>query len=332
MCAIEIEKNKKMIIFLTIAFGLTLIMTIPTIIGFYATGRIILNPGQAFYPAAGFILADLLCEEDYDLLPKRFFFGYLCITGIMTLRFFTAFFMPVTLNGHINSFLSLGVCVALVILYFSEEKDKRVKLKLNNENVKLSFLLLALFSALLFLSRAIASLLLGEFPEMVSSLTLSNLPVFFAIAAATFPMYFGEEYGWRCYFQPTIQQKFGYVKGVFLFGVLWEFWHLPSILFTYGATDSSMSLLQVIVWRFANLIFLAIFMAYLYMRVNNIWAPMFIHVLNNNFFYFIGWESSQHAWKGLAISILINAVLFLPFLLTKQFQIENNSEDINNYK
>ena len=47
-----------------------------------------------------------------------------------------------------------------------------------------------------------------------------------------FHYHFGEEYGWRSYFQPLLQKKFGIVKGVLLFGVLWELWHLPMVIFS----------------------------------------------------------------------------------------------------
>ena len=51
-------------------------------------------------------------------------------------------------------------------------------------------------------------------------LLIINLPL-------SYLAFFGEEYGWRYFFQPALQKKYGLRKGVILLGVLWGLWHIP---------------------------------------------------------------------------------------------------------
>ena len=44
------------------------------------------------------------------------------------------------------------------------------------------------------------------------------LPLNFVLS---FTAFFGEEYGWRYYLQPILQQKFGLRRGVIVLGLLW---------------------------------------------------------------------------------------------------------------
>ena len=47
-------------------------------------------------------------------------------------------------------------------------------------------------------------------------LLIINLPL-------SYLAFFGEEYGWRYFFQPALQKKYGLRKGVIFLGVLWGF-------------------------------------------------------------------------------------------------------------
>lgn len=91
--------------------------------------------------------------------------------------------------------------------------------------------------------------------------------------------FFGEEYGWRYYLQPLLQKKFGLKGGVILLGCVWAVWHLPIDFFYYTTPDMGLAALAS---QFVTCISLGIFMAYTYMKTQNIWVPIIIHFLNNN--------------------------------------------------
>lgn len=65
-------------------------------------------------------------------------------------------------------------------------------------------------------------------------MTLFFLPLW---AVLNLALMFGEEYGWRCYLQPILQNRFGPRRGVLLLGLLWGLWHLPLNLYYYSTAQ-----------------------------------------------------------------------------------------------
>lgn len=74
-------------------------------------------------------------------------------------------------------------------------------------------------------------------------------------------------------------EKFGLKGGVILLGCVWAVWHLPIDFFYYTTPDMGLTALAS---QFVTCISLGIFMAYTYMKTQNIWVPIIIHFLNNN--------------------------------------------------
>ena len=66
------------------------------------------------------------------------------------------------------------------------------------------------------------------------------IPLFFL----SFSAFFGEEYGWRFFFQPLLQKRFGLKGGVLILGVLWGLWHLPLNIFYYSPDTAVISILS----------------------------------------------------------------------------------------
>ena len=123
----------------------------------------------------------------------------------------------------------------------------------------------------------------------------------------------GEEYGWRYYLQPLMQKRFGIRGGVLVLGVVWGIWHLPIDLFYY-TQDSQ--LLMVIAQQI-TCIALGIYLAYAYMKTDNIWVPIALHFMNNNLIPVISGnysasvlENQSITWNELLFSLLLNGVLF----------------------
>lgn len=140
-----------------------------------------------------------------------------------------------------------------------------------------------------------------------------------------FIAFFGEEYGWRYYLQPLLQEKFGLRGGVLVLGIVWGLWHLP-VDFFYYSQDAGLVMAAA---QQITCITLGIFFAYAYMKTQNIWVPVILHFLNNNLIPIISGnysadvlQSQNVSWEQLPMAFVINALFFGIFLFTKPFQRE----------
>ncbi|MBR2491745.1 MAG: CPBP family intramembrane metalloprotease [Ruminiclostridium sp.] len=309
-------ERKELLIFLAVTYGLAFLMGIPLAI-FAQQGKdtYAFANAQMFYPAAGLMLARLICRRDDPTLPKPFFLGFLVLTGLAI----ADCFLPM----EISSFSYLG-SIALGVLLFAAKDDSLRAHNLSGGNWGISLRIFLLFVAIILANSFLCSALssgpaaaLEAFLTPALPKTLLMLPVLFLI---TFPHFLGEEYGWRTYFQPLLQNKFGLIKGVLVFGVLWEFWHLPLVIFYYAPQVSTMSLVQLILYRYVTVTTIAIFMAYAYMKTSNVWLPAFLHCANNNLAVLGGEGSGEMTWVMLGLFLLIRAALFLPLLRSNVFR------------
>lgn len=318
------NEQKELLIFLLVTFGVPFLMGIPlAILSQAGTDTASFAATQMLYPAAGLMLAKLICDKDKSLMPKTFFIGFLVLTGFMILWCFAPFFLPTqtALNG--TSYLQIACSIIVGISLFLESEKKCSVYGLKSKNWNLSIRLLVLFIVLYYARIFIVSVVTGNPAEALDSVSLSHLLGTLGVLPISFlcslPFMLGEEYGWRFYFQPFLQQKFGLIKGVLLFGVLWELWHLPLVLFYYAPGASSTALLKIVLFRLIHATCLAIFMAYAYMRTHNVWLPILIHFSNNSIAS-IGAFDKELSWSLLGICALITMVSYLPFLFSTVFR------------
>ncbi|MBR6356914.1 MAG: CPBP family intramembrane metalloprotease, partial [Lachnospiraceae bacterium] len=134
----------------------------------------------------------------------------------------------------------------------------------------------------------------------------------------TFIMFFGEEYGWRYYLQPRMQKKFGVALGTILLGVIWGLWHVAAD-FMYYSTETGP---QMLIAQIIACIALGIFFGYAYMKTQNIWVPVVMHLMNNNMALVLSGDVSTNAlqgnvigWEEIPFYIIGYAVMWL-FIFT----------------
>ena len=214
------REKKEFFIFLAVTYGLTFLMAIPMAVLFQMGKDIALFPtAQMLYPAAGLMLAKLLCEREDSLCPKTFFAGFLILTGLAVLWCFSGFFLPEEISLGGSQILMIGGSIVVGILYLGEGKEKQRAYGLKSQNWGRSVGILLLFVALTYGGSAVFSLITVGPAGLEGFLSPDTFRVFLSLPLSfvlSFSCFLGEEYGWRCYFQPLLQRKFGLIKGVFL--------------------------------------------------------------------------------------------------------------------
>lgn len=324
----DAAEKRQLIIFLSVAFALPYMMGILMGYAYYRGIDVSCFPNaQMYYPAAGVMLAALLVKKEDKLVPKKFYLCFITITVLLLLLTVGSVFLPATgmLFAGLNMIITFGSLVSWIFL-LAEKKENREAYGLRAHNGKISVLMVILF-LLLYFGRIflmyIAGGQLDEFIDVFKSPVtyriLFVLPFNFFLV---FTAFFGEEYGWRYYFTPFLQQHFGKVKGVLLLGILWGLWHLPVNVFYY----SPHTWLQSIVSQQITCIGMGIFFTYTYLKTNNIWVPVILHFLNNNLV--VIWNSGNAgainnqliSWADVLLLLILNLVLFVPFILTKEFR------------
>ena len=122
---------------------------------------------------------------------------------------------------------------------------------------------------------------------------------------------FGEEYGWRGYLQPLLQQKFGKRWGVILVGILWQIWHVP-FYFPDKFWDG-----RILFARFIYLPALSVVLGYVYMKTENVWLIAYMHFINN--LILGGFLPVYTDIRYTVIVLLISCIWFL-LLFTKEYK------------
>lgn len=334
------SQKRELFLFLLPAYALTFLMGL---VMWYGTARNLdisaFPNAQMLYPAAGVIVAYLITRKEDKRIPRAFYILFLLVTILMVLISVLSVLLPdefVVVSGIPISVWMLLVQVILIvgslaclILCLAAGREKRTAYGLSWKNTKASLACIALFTILYFLRSAFSLALSGQigiFMDILKTPTTWISLVFLSVQFfLVFIAFFGEEYGWRYYLQPLLQEKFGLRGGVMVLGIVWGLWHLPVDFFYYSqGAGVVMAAAQQI-----TCITLGIFFAYAYMKTQNIWVPVILHFLNNNLIPIISGnysadvlQSQNVSWEQLPMAFVINALFFGIFLFAKPFQRE----------
>lgn len=333
----ETEK-KQVIIFAAVAFGMPVLMGILMAYSFFKGNDVTMFANaQMYYPAAGVMLAlfathkkgeGLPGEAEPVPLPKKYYIGFLMVAVLMVaLTVGSVFAQGENWMMIVQLPMLFGSIVCLVLL-FLEKKEVRSAycLRFKGKDGK-SLLYVLLFFVLYLLRLFIGSLIEGSLSElavmfqdpMMYVTILMLIPLFFL----SFSAFFGEEYGWRFFFQPLLQKRFGLKGGVLILGVLWGLWHLPLNIFYYSPDTAVISILLQII----TCVSLGIFFGYAFMKTNNIWVPVAMHYINNNMIGVLAGTADiggqVYQWINVPVMIALN-LMFILFIFSKVFKENAN--------
>ena len=323
------KEQKQLIIFSLTAFGLPVLMGCLMGYSFYQGNDVsVFANAHMFYPASGVMLALISTREKGQKLPLKFYFGFLISGIVMIGSCLASIFIPEYPWALLCQYPIIISSIICLILLFLEKKEVRAAygLKFTGRKKAKSWWYVLLFF-ILYLSRLVIACAIGGQMEGLAAivtdpLTYTTLFTLLVLFFLTYTGFFGEEYGWRYFFQPLLQKRFGPKGGVILLGILWGLWHLPLNIFFYSPdTWVASVILQVI-----NCIGFAIFFGYGYMKTGNIWVAVMMHYINNNMIAVIsGVEAVSNQvirWADIPLSILLNLV-FMVFIFSKVYKKES---------
>lgn len=319
----DIKTTKKEInSFLLINFGLIAFISIFIFLSLSKpnSSEFIINFGGLFmYVPAFSVIVVLKRISNYDFNPTvEKFFKVFAITTIVrgTVSIIEVFFInSIMISSIIDTVISLYlICMVL----YNESQFEVLNLSLT-KNFKKIFMIILIFVGIIVIRSFIDN-------EGMSTDTSSNIAI--AIMSLImnflfgFNLFFGEEFGWRYFLQPRLQKIYGKRIGVIILGFIWGIWHLP-LCFTLYSPETPM---YCVISHIAFCTSLGVFLGYAYMKTGSIWAPILIHLVNNVVAVIVGggYESTI-SLEGLLFGILINAIVFLPFLFAKEYK--NNKVD-----
>lgn len=324
----ETEK-KQLIIFALTAFGLPILMGIVMGFSYFKGNDVTAFPNaQMFYPAAGVMLALLLTKGKEEKLPKKYFTGFLLTTAVMIVTAFASVAAPQLNWMMLGQYPIIIFSIVCLILLLIEKKEIRAcyGLKFTGKKGAKSWLYVLLFFVLYIVRLLISCIIEGQIQMFVDIFTEPSTYLMILILVInfffSFTAFFGEEYGWRFFFQPLLQKRFGLKGGVLVLGVLWGLWHLPINIFYYSPDTWIIS----VILQLITCISFAIFFGYGYMKTGNIWVPVIMHYINNNMIAVLtgsaDLSNQTYRWVDIPVMIVINLV-FIVFIFSKTYKKKN---------
>jgi membrane protease YdiL (CAAX protease family) len=298
------------------------------------------------YPACGVILGNLITSKITEKkYPTAAYALTLALTGILVVISLISVIFPrepLTLPGTEGytvynlaaQILLIPFSILIYILFFTTDKTRKDNAGTLRKNPVTSVLMVALFLVIYFL-RVFMSVGLSELidhngaeelNQIIGNLTdKKNIAVMIFLIPSyflSFIIFFGEEYGWRYFLQPRMQQKFGMKKGVILLGIIWGLWHLPMDFMYYTTTTG----LQMQVNQIIVCIAYAIFFGFTYMKTQNIWVPVIIHFLNNNLIPVLqnnqnadALQNQEVSWSDIPLAALL-MIFYIIFIFAKEYR------------
>ena len=326
------KEKKQFVIFMAANFGMTILMGIFMGISYYRGNDVSAFPlAQMMYPAAGVILAYMLTADRKEKLPSKFFVTFLATTVIAVLLTLIGVFISPAMCYMIESYVIMAGNVIGLIMLLCEKKDvkERFGLRFAGHHVGMSFGLMLLFLILYIARLLIAGFMTGSAGAVATVFADPSTWVMMAVIAVTFFLsynsFWGEEYGWRFFMQPLFQRRFGLRTGVILLGVIWGLWHVPLNIFYYSPDTWIYSILL----HQITCITLAVFFGFAYKKTGNMWVPVVMHYINNNMVMVLTGSdnlgNNVYGWKDVLQVLVINGILFLPFLFSKVYRKEKET-------
>ncbi|MBU3187604.1 CPBP family intramembrane metalloprotease [Clostridium estertheticum] len=192
------------------------------------------------------------------------------------------------------------------------------KLFKNKINYKTFSAVTLIMMLLFFMAVAIVKFVYGGSFTNLLNLSLKSMAISFIYNFLCGPI--GEESGWRGFFHPIMEKRYGIIKGSLLIGIIWAMWHFPLWLISgYKGLNLLLYSISFIICVTA----FAVIIGICYKHNNNLFVTMWMHLIFN---------FSLGLYKGNLLHIftiftMLYVVAAMGFVLweKKQHRISQNS-------
>ncbi|MPM94037.1 hypothetical protein SDC9_141179 [bioreactor metagenome] len=133
-----------------------------------------------------------------------------------------------------------------------------------------------------------------------------SLPMTFILSVLSGPT--GEESGWRGYLRNELDERYGFINGSIVLGVVWAFWH--TVLWFVDSDFTGSSLIPYIISNVVVMTSLAIIMNVTLKRSDNLFNAIWIHFVFNFLYCFL----AADIWFYVILSV-VYASIALCYLL-----------------
>lgn len=335
--SIRLEQIKKEVtMFLIITFVITFLMGVVMFFILKSNSEIKADTFgilQMLYPALAAIIVQL--RYDKENVPRglmKFFKIYIVTFGLaMGIFAVGVFVFPAKIGVVLNGLIVVASLITFIMICSGNpaayEKINMVFTKNFKKVALLGLLFLGLKIITILFSIVIYGGLGETLKELVPKIILSIVNIPFGIALS-YIIFFGEELGWREYLQIRLQILFGKKKGVIILGFIWGIWHLPLCFMLYSPETPIFCVISHVFYC----MLMGIFLGYVYMKTENLWSVIIIHLINNTLAVSFnnGGYTQVISPTDLVAGIVISAIVFLPFIFTKEYRGEIHESKIGN--
>lgn len=304
------EDKKELLIFFSIAIGVTFIIELIL--------WVLNDPDWAsqsefigMLPAMGAIVAPKYkyrreknsSNKIFMMIFIYFFIGLICFSlklmGILK---------DVNIANLLNPLLFVASPIAILYAWISCPKLDPSK------NIKKGIFPILIFDLVMIIFQILMYGTAFNYPMLFSALIYA-IPNFFLVCFSGL----GEEYGWRVFLQGKLQRRFGNRMGVIIVGIIVELWHsLFYFCILHGVPQNELP--RYIIIRLIHSIGFAVFVGWAYMRTNNIWVCIFIHVSNNSLPFILPTTKYRVSTLHSNVLYIVLSLFLFSFIFTKEFR------------
>ena len=200
-------------------------------------------------------------------------------------------------------------------------------------NIKYYVLAAVLPAAAYFISANITGMIFAPDYSISAVLNGDNITDFFyvilqigSISLVLFPLYFGEEYGWRAYLAPKLETLMPKPAAHIVSGVIWGMWHAPVVYLGHDfGTEYSFFPYGGYIVMSVFCIFMGCFLSWLTERTGSIYPACICHSINNNvgstmLMFFVSGSMTEEIYLSnqfeiVSVGLLPMAVVCIPFMI-----------------
>ncbi|MCB2310821.1 CPBP family intramembrane metalloprotease [Clostridium tagluense] len=284
---------------------------------------------QMFYPA--FVVIALKMFYYKEEINNNILIFYKVYIGLFIISFAIQILGVFLFPHKLEIVQAIMLSIFSIVTFSLVTKNKENCFDKINMVFGKNFKMVIILALIFFILKLVVSLVYAILPGQVFSISGNDISKTI-LSIITIPinivliwiMFFGEEFAWRGYLQPRLQVMFGKKLGVIILGVIWGFWHFPLCFMLYSPATPILCVISHVFYC----TIIGVFLGYVYMKTGNLWSVIIIHIINNSSLSAEAGYGAILTLKDVAISILLFAIVYLPFIFTKEYKADKNEFNI----